>query len=107
MSAQHPCFTVCMHIIVDIPAADCASLPLQNLCRASSVCVFFFLVLVYDLISLSMYDIFSRGGCRVAAGHHHDSVTFFKDNEPVAESTADQSNLRVRLNCSFRGGSDD
>lgn len=28
--AQHPCFNICMHIIVDIPVAACASLPLQN-----------------------------------------------------------------------------
>lgn len=31
-------------------------------------------------------------------------VSLFKDNEPVAESTANQSNLRVRLSCSFRDG---
>lgn len=40
--AQHPCFNICMHIIVDIPVAECASLPLQNchLCHPSIV--FFF-----------------------------------------------------------------
>lgn len=44
-----------------------------------------------------------EGRC-VAAGRHHASVTF-KDNEPVAESTADRSNLRVHLS-SLSGGGD-
>lgn len=46
-----------------------------------------------------------EGRC-VAAGHHHASVTF-KDNEPVAESTADQSNLRVHLSSLSWGECDD
>lgn len=46
-----------------------------------------------------------EGRC-VAAGHHHASVTF-KDNEPVAESTADQSNLRVHLTSLSWGECDD
>lgn len=69
----------------------------------------FCLCLFNDLISLSIgYRMFQQSSLRqqegrcVAAGRHHASVTF-KDNEPVAESTADRSNLRVHLS-SLSGG---